>query len=248
MSQQRTAILALIIAILCTTARGEGDRQIPGWGRSVDLDGTCEFLLEDGTLTITAPGPVNDLSAELHVMNAPRVVRDVDGDFITEVKVSGTFEPGEAGLLVRTPYNGAGLLLMADHQNYLRLERATLVSRGQRRPYTNFELRVGGRVQRFGRVDDYPLDEASPTWLRLERRGNTIYAAVSHEEGTWHYIGSKTAELPDRVLIGVATVNASTHPFSPQFEGFAVYVKQPVETAEQKTRVDDADTPVEAPR
>jgi regulation of enolase protein 1 (concanavalin A-like superfamily) len=142
----------------------------------------------------------------------------VCGDFTVEVKVGGTFAPGGPTIATRTAYNGAGLLLMKDEQTYLRLDRAVLVRGWMRQAYANFELRVDGKLDRFGIPADYQIDDSKQVWLRLERRGNEVRAAVAQEADKWHYLPPKTTDLPEELLVGVAAVNASDGEFSPWFE------------------------------
>ncbi len=217
-------VMLIATATVPCWAADVDQKVIPGWGAAVDPDGDCRFEVKESALAITAPGPVHDLSAELGKMNAPRVLRSAKGDFAVEVLVKGEFRPGEATIPVRTAYHGAGLLLMADDQTYIRLDRATLVRAGIGQHYANFELRSKGKLTRFGTPVDYAIDPARDTYLRLERKGNTVYGAVSQEPGQWFDLGSKQAELPDEVLVGVAAINASTQSFQPTFEEFKVNV------------------------
>jgi regulation of enolase protein 1 (concanavalin A-like superfamily) len=215
-------VVLLSLTVLPCPAADPVQKLIPGWGTAVDPDGDCSFDLNDAALTITAPGPVHDLSAELGKMNAPRVLRPAKGDFAVEVLVKGEFKPGEATIPVRTAYHGAGLLLMADDQTYIRLDRATLVRDGMSQHYANFELRVKGMLTRFGTPVDYTIDPERDTFLRLEKNGNIVSGAVSQQAGQWHDLGTKEAELPDEVLVGIAAINASTQPFRPIFARLSV--------------------------
>ena len=213
---------ALLGAVLpCLAAEAE-ENEIHGWGVATDPDGNCEFDLKKKKLSILAPGPAHDLSAELQRMNAPRVLRKVKGNFVAVVRVLGTFNPGEATIPVRTAYNGAGLLLMASDRTYIRLERATLARSGRQEHYANFELRKDGEVERIGTPADYEIDPAKVTYLRIERKGDKILGAVTQEPGKWHKLESKTVKLPDDVLVGVATINASTRPFTSTFECLSI--------------------------
>ncbi len=64
MSRPLLAMLLIFTGVPCLPADGE-EKEIPGWGTAVDPDGDCRFELKNSTLTITAPGPAHDLSAEL---------------------------------------------------------------------------------------------------------------------------------------------------------------------------------------
>lgn len=193
---------------------------VPGWGIFCNADGDCGARFQNGKLTLLVPGKPHDLSAEIGRMNAPRVLRDVEGDFVAEVKVSGTFRPGEPAIPGRLAYHGAGLLAMKDDQTYVRLERATSARGTDTFVYTSFECRESGVVERFASSADHPLDEAKETSLRLERRGNKVYATVSQDGQNWIPLEPKTVALPAKLRVGVAAVNSSTSDFRPQFEAW----------------------------
>ena len=91
-------------------------------GQVINPDGDSQILLDQRNATITVPGSAHDLSAELNLVNAPRVLQSVEEDFIAEVTVAGTVRPaGEPTVPGRPPFNGAGILLWQDEGNYVRL-------------------------------------------------------------------------------------------------------------------------------
>lgn len=196
------------------------------WGLAIDPDGDCQFGFAEGKLTITVPGSArpHDLSSELASTNSPRVLRQVVGDFSIQVKVDGGFAPGtqstQAG---RTPYNGAGLLLIADTNNYVRLERAVLHS-GDLFHYTNFEIRVNGNLERIGRTNDRPLKGDAPIFLRVERAGDRVHGYVSEDGEKWEELNSKPVppEWCHELSVGVAAISTSKAPFSPVFSELKV--------------------------
>jgi regulation of enolase protein 1 (concanavalin A-like superfamily) len=206
--------------MLCSLVMAKDE--IPGWGKPVDSDGDCQFNMNGNDLVILAP-PTHGLSIELGRMNAPRVLRMVNGDFVLEVKVEGDFAPGSKTVPERTPYNGAGLLVMSDDKNYVSLVRAVLTLNNKDLHYANFEVRENGAIQRFGRVEDLSLDPAKPTWLRLERRGDTILGSVRQDNGVWVNLPEKTAKLSNETMVGVAAVNASSKPFQTRFADISLY-------------------------
>lgn len=235
----RALSLALVVATLSVVGKGQvaspetlaslvgnpdAIRQtIQGWGTVVDPDGDCLFTLQDGALMIQVPGgkPAHDLSAELNSSNAPRVLHEITGDFTLQVCVHGEFKPsGTSTQRGRTGYTGAGLVLFADSKNYVRLERATL-KRGNESPskhYTNFEVRLQGKVQRFGLTSDVPLEDNMPVYLQLTRRGDTMMGAISQDGKEWKQTEPKKIEnWPATLLAGVAAISTSKSPFTPYF-------------------------------
>ena len=221
----RTCIAILLVCIAGGPAAAQEEKAIEGWGRFIDPDKDCKFRLDKGSLTIAVPGTPHDLGAERGQMNAPRCVREIEGDFIVQVKVTGAFRPRKQLLQDRLPYHGAGLLLMKDDRTYVRIERATYYNTelGQSTVYTNFELRENAQMPRFGQPDDFALQDNVATYLRLERVGDKVHGAVSQDGLKWHYLEAKTVTLPRRVLVGVAAVNTASQAFEPQFSEFKLF-------------------------
>lgn len=223
MSRHCLTFALTVVTCLGAVALAQDDKSlVKGWGRFIDPDKDCSARLEEGKLTISVPGKDHDLGVERNQMTAPRVLREVEGDFIIQVRITGEFKPGEPATTERAPFNGAGLLLMKDEQTYLRIERATF-TRGETYHYASWEMRKNGEVERFANAGDHPLDDTKDTFLRLERRGDKIYAAVSQDRDKWHYLEPKIVTLPGKVQIGVAAVNTSTRVFSPHFDEFKLF-------------------------
>lgn len=211
------------------------------WDSPVDPDGDCQFIRNQGTLIIQVPGRDHDLGAERGVMNAPRQLRDAQGDFAVQVRVDGAFLPTNGSTTAsRASYNGAGLLLMVDNGTYVRLERAALFKNGQYSSFLGWELRVNGqtaptgwnhpplplpnaapylRLIRRGDADDGGF-EGVPLHLRLIRRGDALLASESQDGQEWNDFPPLNLNLPPTVKIGLHAVSTSAAPFQPQFSDF----------------------------
>ena len=159
-------------------------RKEPDWDPPIDPDGDCKIDLDrDGkTIRIAVPGTPHVLAAELERRNAPRVLRDVGGDFEARVQVTGVFHPaGRTTAREYAPYHGAGILLWQDGDNYVRLEIAADVHRGKRRPYANFEYRKDGVLA----VSRGMLITDDTSFLRLRRRGDEVEASFGRGGDRW---------------------------------------------------------------
>jgi len=215
-------VLGLGVSVAAPAPEDKSD--VKGWGQAFDPDKDCKFQAEKGGLTIVVPGKDHDLGIERNVMNAPRVLRPVEGDFIVQVKVSGKFEPGDPDTDQRAAFNGAGLLVMKDDRNYVRLERATYHRGGAPTIYTVFEVRKDGELERFAQGEDFPLEADKDTYLRVERRGDKIFGAVSQDKDKWHYMSPRPVELPKELKVGLGAVNTSKAEFAPRFDEFKLFV------------------------
>jgi regulation of enolase protein 1 (concanavalin A-like superfamily) len=198
---------------------------IPGWGAATDPDGDCKIRGDGDKLTIEVPATKHDLSVEVGDVSAPRVLREIEGDFIIQVKVTGNVRhAGKRTSDQFLAYHGAGLLIWLDGQTYIRLERAAVVAEEEKSVhYVNFELRKGG--QRVPAGDNAEIPDRD-TYVRLERRGNRICGLVSDDGVRWLVFDPITVELPRTLQVGVAAINTSTEPFKAQFSELEVYKKE----------------------
>lgn len=178
-------------------------------------------------MLISVPGTQpHDLAADIETVNAPRVLQAVHGDFVVQVRVDGRFAPGgQSTKEGRTGYNGAAIVALADTNNVVTLARAVLQIPGRKAmPYANFEIRVGGELQRIGTTGDHPLPKDGPVFLRLERRGSKFIGSVSTDGTTWDLLESKDvpAGWPEELQAGVAAISTSKDEFNPKFSKLQV--------------------------
>lgn len=196
--------------------------KLKDWGEIVDPDGDCEISHEDGVLTITVPNTLHDLNRRNGDLNAPRVLREVDGDFQIQVKVSGEFKPGpESTAPKSTAFNGAGILVWHDDRSFIRLERNSFGGGSCFPPL--FELRNAGKY--LGANPPVASDEffeGESTYLRIERRGNKFTAFVSHDDKEWKRVNHRLVDLPSKLKVGVSALNTSSDPMTVTFEALQI--------------------------
>ncbi len=218
---------ALALLFLTGTLVAAAPPVLKGWGQAADPDGDCRFEQMDGKLIIDVPGTIHNLVADSGQVNAPTVLSPVRGEFIAMVKSTGGIHPGpKSSVPDGLPYNGTGLLLSVDRNNYIRLERAGLIRDGAFITYVNFEHFSGGRrvFSQGGALGDFP------THLRLERRGGKIYASASQDGVHWTPFPPLELRLPYEVKLGVLAVNSSTKRFRAELEGLNVFTRRDVQS------------------
>ncbi len=215
--------LALLL-VLASAASAVPPRDVAnqGWGEFIDPDRDCQLTLDAGKLAILVPGVDHDLSIERGIMNAPRAMQAVEGDFRIQVKVSGLFAPADRNNPSRGAYQGAGLLILKDDRTYLRLDRATYWDGKANRVYGNFEVRKNGKLERLGMFADLRLEAGKDTWLKIERKANTFSAHATQEAGKWQTLGEKSVEMPAQLRAGVTAINTSRQVFGPKFSELKV--------------------------
>lgn len=216
-----SAIAACVLAVPASSREADKEVQDMGdWGSAIDPDDDCTFKLDRkaGRVSIVVPGKAHLLSVEVPrpVMNAPRVLRNVSGDFVVRVKATGPVLPGDEASSRYAPYHGEGLLIWQDRKNYVRLERAAYVKDGKVLPYVNFEHRKNGRL---GLSKGYNGPDG-PISLAIERRDGEIHAAFRREGEDWTNLPALTGLTLTDVRVGVFAINAARNPLTAEFEGF----------------------------
>jgi regulation of enolase protein 1 (concanavalin A-like superfamily) len=192
-------------------------KELPGWGTAIDPDGDCTISPDGKALAITIPGALHDLNADIDKFNAPRVLRQVDGDFDMTVKVVGDFQPGPKSLNPKSvPFNGAGLFVWRDSDNYIRLERAAIIRQRKLSTFAEFEEREGGST---GAMHNGKLTPGT-TYLRLARKGSRIFGFTSKDGKSWTQLRPMDTKWPADLKVGVDAINSSNEPFSVRFEEF----------------------------
>ncbi len=154
-------------------------------GRLVDPEHDCQLVTDEEIykIEIEIPGnKVRTLAPELvtrvnrkkPLHNAPMCLIEVEGDFTALVQVTGVMSPGSnlpedlQGNNVPFTFQGAGLLLYQDEDNFVRLERTAGVTDSTFQPIHKvlFEVVKDGK-----RVDQsYAPVPEGPVYLLLMRR------------------------------------------------------------------------------
>jgi regulation of enolase protein 1 (concanavalin A-like superfamily) len=196
------------------------------WGELTDSKGDCKAAWAGDSVTLAVPGTPHNLNKTVSDIDAPRILVEVDGDFAVEVRVTAELKPTLPSTVDGAPFHGAGLLLWASEDLFVRLERNAWVS-----PVGDivclpplFELmRNGKQVSAGGVVSSVSFFSGPATWLRLERKGDVLTSYLCHDDKIWTQCGQLTVSLPKKVQIGVAAVNTSKKPFTARFDGFRLY-------------------------
>lgn len=234
-----------------TASQTVGGTELPGWGLAIDPDKDCKFIPGPESLTIDVPAAWHDLTGGPDCpkpkLNSPRVLREVDSDFVLTVKVSGDFMPRlpTTRMVLPGSYLGAGILLWSDPNHFIRLERVAALSDGQ--------LLTG--IKCFKQDDGYSrlIDDAAlkegDCYLRLERKGGRFLGAFSNGGAVWKQLRTIDTDLlrnlqgssgaasgippylrtdyvwPKKLKVGLTAISTSSAPFSVKFEQFNLKTK-----------------------
>jgi serine/threonine protein kinase/regulation of enolase protein 1 (concanavalin A-like superfamily) len=216
-----------------TRIRPAPRRTLAGWGEVQDPDGNCEISADRGKLTIRVPNGYVDLSRER--FNAPRVLQDVTGDFVLQVKVGGSYRATKSNTL---EFLAGGLLMWDQNTTFVRLERASLCNAGASAVFQTCNLQgFRGGDELVDRENHKPvqwwwspaaMSATEPLILRLVRRRDRFLPSLSIDGGkTWlpHAFGPFVVDFPEKLKVGVCAVNVapnSANPLTFEFEDLRI--------------------------
>jgi regulation of enolase protein 1 (concanavalin A-like superfamily) len=194
------------------------------FGKPVDPAKDCKFTLDGTKLTISAGKGDHDLSVQSNEMNAPRVLKEIEGDFEVKVKVSGDYPKGAKGASEKRTivFYGSGILVWDDEKHYVRLEKAYVdgLNGTPINCYGSWELFAGGEWKRRGSNVDYIFDAKDTAYLKLSRKGKTFTASMSKDGKDWTELEPIEAEMGKKLSVGVAAVHICDTGFDAVFEEY----------------------------
>jgi len=168
----------------------------PSWNW-IDEFGDCKHRIVDtGGLEIRA---ANGRDLDGLNLSAPRLMREISGDFAVEVCVSSASDNELATHSTEKPQMG-GLLVWRDRDNFLRFEKGVHGHREMRlEGYVDGKWQVAGRGLLSGDADE-------GFHLRLERAGEQFSAYCSLDEENWLTCGQLTLSVDDPIQIGIHAI------------------------------------------
>jgi regulation of enolase protein 1 (concanavalin A-like superfamily) len=164
------------------------------------------------------------MSVEKGLTNAPRVVREVEGDFTAEVRTSGDFPTDNHSLSEgRWAFYGSGLVIWESEKNYIRFERARMnIPKSGWRCYPNWELRQDGAMTRGWLWEDGTLDATQPAHLRITRKGQEVTGEVSQDGKEWRKLPKLDVKFGRTVRVGIAALQNTAAGYKPVFDGLTI--------------------------
>jgi regulation of enolase protein 1 (concanavalin A-like superfamily) len=214
--------LVLVVAISAPLQTKAADsvegQESAAWGTAIDPDGDCKIQQAGRVLTIAVPGTLHDLSPSLKKWNTPRLLREVESDFIVKVKIVGDFKPrGRSTKPKGEPQNRAGLLIWRDGDNFIRLERSAVFRNGKVSSFALFEERASQH-----RNENTAVLTPGTAFLSMERKGNRLTASVSNDGRQWHKFKPLEITWSGPLQVGLEADNSAAEPFSVRFEEFSL--------------------------
>lgn len=168
-----------------------------GW-RWLDADNQynpTRYDTESGVLRIEVPSG-KDLYGDTR--NAPQLLTSIAGDFEIETKIN--FDPKDS-------YQGAGILVLRNDNNYMRLERG-VGGVGGGENGIRFDVREDESYEPIATQEKYPTD-AKTVELKMRRVGREFSGFWRLPGGEWKEVGKFTVGYPETVQVGLIACNTA---------------------------------------
>lgn len=168
-----------------------------GW-RWLDPDSNYNptpYDTKSGVLHIDVPTG-KDLYGETRT--APQLLKAVTGDFEIETRVK--FDPQDS-------YQGAGLLIFRNDNNYIRLERG-FGGVGSDSSGIRFDKREDEIFEPIATPEKFPTN-AKTVELKIRRTGREFTAFWREPNKEWKEVGKYTSGYPETVQAGLIACNTS---------------------------------------
>jgi regulation of enolase protein 1 (concanavalin A-like superfamily) len=177
-----------------------GTEGIPKGWKWIDAEaatkGAVKYDTSGGALKFVVPSG-KDMFGDNRT--APHMIQPIEGDFQIETRVK--FDP-------KSDYQGAGLFIYIDGNNYVRLERAFGGLNGGESGI-RLDARTGGDYRPVTSPSEVPTNTKSVD-LKILRTGKILYAFWRIDENAeWKEIGDVEYDFPATVQAGIIACNTS---------------------------------------
>lgn len=208
--------LRLLLVLLLTYFTGAATlsaEELPGWGEVIDPVGNCPVDFVDSGISMSIPAGLHDMNPRIQITNAPRVLKDVNDDFLFEVRVGDYPRPqAQTGVDGHASYVAAGILLWQDDRNLLRWTRTA--SGEANAVFLSCEQYEQGQLIGGG---NFPMED-KPITLRLERRKDRLILSATYDNSTWRKVLERRCSLEKDIKVGVFGLNVTEKDIEYRFE------------------------------
>ncbi len=188
------------------------------YGVWTDPDKDCKFALKEGELRVSLPAAWHLLwpSREGSTNNAPRVLREVEGDFTAVVQV--TFPLPKRVPKDFWPYCSGGLVAWESDKVHLIVRRSGGEVNGSEEAIFSTH-----NTATVCRMSVQPLDKrAESAYLRLKREGNKATTAWSRDGKKWKESDPADVAWGAKVKVGVLAENCLNDPVEIVFDQYTL--------------------------
>lgn len=199
-------------------------------GELIDPSKACKLTKREDGVVLDVPPGVYLLGPDFASRPSPMTLTEAEGNFDMRVQVAGSLLPGlepakHKGKSLPNTYQGAGLVVYEDKNNYVWIERGVTVERnrfggGQRtaaKTEVVIEFRDNGRVQ-GPFVQQIP---EGPLKVRIVRIDGAVRCLFGTNQ-ILYALQQLPMRFPEKVRVGLIASNASKEPLTVRFEQFSL--------------------------
>ncbi len=118
MNRSLLALSALLLACAALAVPAP-EPVVSGWSNPVNPDRDCKIRCDNGALIIEMPGSDHEFDFHRKRLNAPRLMREIEGDFDMEVRVRIDCRPSvESSVKGQPSYVSAGFLILPPDNSF----------------------------------------------------------------------------------------------------------------------------------
>jgi regulation of enolase protein 1 (concanavalin A-like superfamily) len=214
-------LLLTPVLVAAPVPKDEAGRITRLYGTVHDPDRGTEFRNVGNTLRVSVPPEPRLLGPWCKVVSAPRVWREVRGDFTVTVRVTFPIRSPVPPKHEDVPESRAsgGVVVWTDAENFMtvtRDERAT--SDEEPGEFFRAEMSNGGVAGGFAA---YSATKGSG-YLRVQRKDKNLESSFSTDGKKWRPLCLYGVEWGDRVKVGVVAENSFKAPFDVAFDEYAI--------------------------
>jgi regulation of enolase protein 1 (concanavalin A-like superfamily) len=214
---------AVIVAAPIPKDDSDAGRMQRIYGSVFDPKEGVEFRPSGGSLHIKLPRGKKFLLAPQHeFFNAPRVLRDVKGDFTATVRVSFPIRSEVPAKFsnIREGWAGGGLVVWLDNANFLTVTR-------DEKPFGKTPgeyFRSEARSKLSVRGESEAAETGTAGYVRVSRLGNRFVGSYSTDGKKWKHFGKHdfSWEADTVVKVGVIAENGLDAPFELIFDEYVL--------------------------
>src|SRR5262245_15369410 len=201
------------------------------YGQTDDPDKDCAFEMVGEKLRIKIPAKHHSLNPNPGRMNAPRVVKEVEGDFTVTVRVTFPIRPAPGPEADKDflAFATAGLIAWADGDSVQFVRKEHRLGQKPRESFSRRWTRI--RPGEKGVSDAVRALELTggpdSAYLCLERKEQKVTASFSRDGKEWspqNRIASVEVEWKEKVKVGVIAENGYNAAFEATFDEYKLTV------------------------
>lgn len=255
--KRNIVVFAVLMLACCALAAPAPEPFVAGWGKPVDPDKDCKIKRDKSALIIEMPGTYHDYAPDRKRLNAPRLLRDFEGDFEMQVRVRIDCRPSVQSTVEDKPsYVSAGFLIIPPDNYWTNCFRLEYRVAGQGDGVDGCLATRVGNIEGTGKVGavgykppEWPFKgKPDYVYLRLERSGEVLSYKISSDGKTWvnTYGGGGKVGLPSKLTVGLSACTTSTDLSKVQFDQLKLSLIKNKEQRGGKDK-DHAGQPVKGP-